>query len=680
MERVAFLIEETNERIGCLLNPETLVLRRVAGVRPRRSATGQLTGEGLTDDPLLYTGGGRTELDLDLLFDVSLAGSSITTEDVRDLTLPLWELAENADRREGYGQPPLVRFIWGKSWNIPGVILAVSERLEHFTPEGMPRRSWLRMRMLRANEPPPDGPPARSGSLSLDETEIPEGSVEVSEVIGGAPPAAEGDGQETPPSLQAGELTATTANDIAASALNESGAQATIDAALGSIDGAVRGMLADLSALTESGEEEGDEGDEESVPEEERAAAEAVEAEAHTILTSLQSVRSAVGSSVIGAVTTATATIRSAMATIGTELEAMASEAGSRIAGTVNAALETMAPAIEAMRNAAATASQAIQEKSAAVVAAAVQGMASAAETIESGLRTVTAAASELGQEAVKRIGSAAETVGEILEEIRTTGATIARERLPAVLKKLAAGAAGLWAAGQDAAVRAVESAARVLAIALKNVRAAAEATAGLLVQATAQGVRSAVETLRTALEATGSEREDGEGQPTSVANVAAQAWARIASALDVLISGADQETGESLLEAQETLQSAVGTLDARDPDERETAIARMLDALQALTGAVDTVVSQEEDATAAQVKSAIEAGAPDLEAPARREADRPREGPGQRLDLLAHRHYGDPALWRVLAAFNNVDHPLHLTSGRLLRVPPASALRAGGE
>ncbi len=38
MERVAFLIEETGERIGCLLNPDSLVIRRSAGVQPRRSA------------------------------------------------------------------------------------------------------------------------------------------------------------------------------------------------------------------------------------------------------------------------------------------------------------------------------------------------------------------------------------------------------------------------------------------------------------------------------------------------------------------------------------------------------------------------------------------------------------------------------------------------------------------
>ena len=153
MERVAFLLEETNQRLGCLLNPESVIMRRVAGVHPRRSTSGQLTGTGLTDDPLIYTGGGRTELELDLLFDVTLAGSTITTEDVRDLTGPLWNLAENAARTEGYWQPPIVRLVWGKAWNMPGVVLAVSERLEQFTIEGLPRRSWLRMRLVRVPEP-----------------------------------------------------------------------------------------------------------------------------------------------------------------------------------------------------------------------------------------------------------------------------------------------------------------------------------------------------------------------------------------------------------------------------------------------------------------------------------------------------------------------------------------------
>jgi hypothetical protein len=192
MERVAFLIEATNERIGCLLNPESLVLRRAAGVRPRQSGGGQLTGTGLADDPVLYTGGGRTELECLLLFDVGLGDSTIETEDVRMLTGPLWNLAENKGRDDlssasatggfgGYGGPRIVRFVWGKSWNVPGVIVTVAERLEQFTTEGVPQRSWLSLRLLRVNEPSPGQPadltspppmPPNLENLQLDEGDM----------------------------------------------------------------------------------------------------------------------------------------------------------------------------------------------------------------------------------------------------------------------------------------------------------------------------------------------------------------------------------------------------------------------------------------------------------------------------------------------------------------------------
>lgn len=207
MERVAFLLEETGERLGCLLNPESVVLRRSAGVRPRESAGGLVAGSELADDPLLCTGGGRTELTLDLLFDVSLAGSSIATEDVRDLTGPLWELAENAHAPGAYGRPPLARFIWGKSWNVPGIVMAVAERLEYFTAGGVPRRSWLRMRMQRVIEPAstsaqtPFGPPASGlelpsgGALeaAVSGAGIAGERLEVHEISGGGP-AGDGGG------------------------------------------------------------------------------------------------------------------------------------------------------------------------------------------------------------------------------------------------------------------------------------------------------------------------------------------------------------------------------------------------------------------------------------------------------------------------------------------------------
>lgn len=192
MERAAFLIEHTGERISCLLNPETVVLRRVAGVQPRQSVSGALTGSGLTDDPLLYTGGGQTELELDLLFDVHLGGSWRRTNDVRQLTRPLWELAENRTALNGVRQLPLARFVWGKSWNIPGVVVAVAERVEHFTPGGAPQRSWLRLRLLRVSEPPaPQYPSLLSSAMlglldTLGSIDFPDERVSFHEVLGAA--------------------------------------------------------------------------------------------------------------------------------------------------------------------------------------------------------------------------------------------------------------------------------------------------------------------------------------------------------------------------------------------------------------------------------------------------------------------------------------------------------------
>jgi hypothetical protein len=155
MERAAFLLEQSGERLGCLLNPNQVLVRRTAGIRRQQSYQGPLIGRGLADDPLIYTGGGSTELLLNLLFDVSVAGSSIVTEDVRDLTGPICALAENAAAPDGYGEPPLIRFVWGKYWNVPGIIASVAERLEFFTEGGAPRRSWLSLRLLRVSESTP---------------------------------------------------------------------------------------------------------------------------------------------------------------------------------------------------------------------------------------------------------------------------------------------------------------------------------------------------------------------------------------------------------------------------------------------------------------------------------------------------------------------------------------------
>jgi len=174
MERAAFLIQDPRQgaaqtRLSCLLNPNTLVFRRVAGLHRRRSLAGALTQEGLRDDPLNRNGGGFTELRVDLLFDVNIPGTWLGSRpadpradeeedddrrDVRNLTRPIWELAENGQRPGLVAGPPRIRFVWGKRWDFPAIVAAVAERLESFTATGVPQRSFMRLRLLRAEDEP----------------------------------------------------------------------------------------------------------------------------------------------------------------------------------------------------------------------------------------------------------------------------------------------------------------------------------------------------------------------------------------------------------------------------------------------------------------------------------------------------------------------------------------------
>jgi len=157
MERIAFLVDETGERIDCLINPETLTMRRLAGVR-QAALPGAVMGAA-GDDVMLFTGGGRTELVLDLLFDVELMEPAHRTSDVRQLTSRLWRLADNGENR-----PPQVRLVWGKTWNLPGVVVSVAERLDAVDAAGSPRRSWLRLKLVRTNDEVKAGPPKTNQS------------------------------------------------------------------------------------------------------------------------------------------------------------------------------------------------------------------------------------------------------------------------------------------------------------------------------------------------------------------------------------------------------------------------------------------------------------------------------------------------------------------------------------
>ncbi len=179
MQRALFLVESTGERISALLNPERLEIVRRSGIDALGHFSGSLTGAALSDDMLLATGGGVTEIVLDLLFDIDLAEISapvaappaafdptqptpeagvalnvppLPMVDVRELTRPLWNLSESVSG-SSRSKLPILRFIWGRSWNLPAVITDIAERFERFDQEGRPRRSFLRLRLRRVAEP-----------------------------------------------------------------------------------------------------------------------------------------------------------------------------------------------------------------------------------------------------------------------------------------------------------------------------------------------------------------------------------------------------------------------------------------------------------------------------------------------------------------------------------------------
>lgn len=145
MERVAFLLPHSGAWIRCLLNPEGLSMQRRSGVRAPLHEGQRLIGRGLADDPILVTGGGSTRLVLNLLFDVAFAHQAVPDDDVRHLSDPIWRLGDAAGDEAGL----VVRLVWGKSWNIPGIVMSAAQRFDDFQQSGIPRRNWMSLEFRR---------------------------------------------------------------------------------------------------------------------------------------------------------------------------------------------------------------------------------------------------------------------------------------------------------------------------------------------------------------------------------------------------------------------------------------------------------------------------------------------------------------------------------------------------
>lgn len=220
MERVAFLIEQSGERVFAMINPDELTFQRQSGVRMRQRHQRPLASARRSDDPMIYVGGGITDLKLNLLFDVDLLarsspsfsqapdfrtniqappaegrapvsvpgddagtirdtdtraapGAPLSVSDVRELSGPLWRLAENGTGEAPSDGPPVVHFIWGAAWNVPCIAISIAERFDLFSSDGTPLRSWVRMHLRRTRLPTQT---ARAPDLSISPQRVPPGT------------------------------------------------------------------------------------------------------------------------------------------------------------------------------------------------------------------------------------------------------------------------------------------------------------------------------------------------------------------------------------------------------------------------------------------------------------------------------------------------------------------------
>ncbi len=635
MERVAFLIEASNQRIGCLLNPENLVMQRQAGVRSRRSASGQVAGPGSGEDPLLFTGGGRTQFDLDLLFDVDLSGSTIRAKDVRELTRPLQQLAENSVQNQNPRRLPLVRFVWGKTWNIPGYVTAVVERLEAFTPDGVPQRSWLRLRFVRADEAPKESAqgssfpslagitvdPERSSTVAVKTTTL-TGGPAVDEIAPGAPSVSQAFVQ---------------AADIFGSALaNTSTMQAILrfQARAGALIGQAASILKDWASSAGS------------------ALAGFVQSAVEGIASRIRALSDPPPSAMMQRISELAGEVQASASAVLNRLGAAAGRAEKELARVLGPIFQDLRQVMAALGVSATIVARAVK-------AQAVQTLATAYRKIGVMAEAIRQAVKDLPEETAELVHRGLDLITSVLDQVRKTGQMILFRQIPAALGQVVSGIEQLWAAGSHAAVKVIQKAVEGIALGLKAVYAAAEAAGAVLKQGA----------VRLALA----------GRDQILAAVAAMKKSKVASQKLNAMEGFARLQGIVLLlerdpqihlpeDALENIQAALTDL---APGQEDALTAKIQPELERLNQAFETMQADEEKALEKQVAAALAAGETDAEL----QLSAPGRRVGERLDQVALEYYGDPALWRLLALYNDIQDIFHVPAGRALSIPPVTIL-----
>ena len=142
----AYLEVETGKKINCLFNPSELQLARSNSWK-----ADSVPGKGAPE--LFFTGGNAGTLKVNLVFDTTGEGKSVT-----NYTNKLLDLMEIDTTLPGYdadtknGRPPWVKFHWGDLHSFTSIIESLDVTFTYFSQSGMPLRAKVSL-ALKQYEP-----------------------------------------------------------------------------------------------------------------------------------------------------------------------------------------------------------------------------------------------------------------------------------------------------------------------------------------------------------------------------------------------------------------------------------------------------------------------------------------------------------------------------------------------
>ena len=138
----AYLVNlETGERIQCLFNPNEYSISKTNSWKEKSTKNSNVPR-------LEFTGGGPTQLKLDLFFDTYESGGS-----ARDYVRKIVSLTQISQSGSGDPEPPRCMFSWGANFEFEAVITNLSARFTLFQSDGTPVRAVVSLTLKECKDP-----------------------------------------------------------------------------------------------------------------------------------------------------------------------------------------------------------------------------------------------------------------------------------------------------------------------------------------------------------------------------------------------------------------------------------------------------------------------------------------------------------------------------------------------